>query len=116
MTSLLWAHPFILPHYLECFPFPVKGSRQAILFAYADGTLMLRREFDAILKRLLEFCGLSSKVLRVLVSEWEQPRQTRKLEQRVDGFQMLSAETFVYRKVLHTDQAVLVSNLGKGGL
>ena len=75
MTSLLWAHAFILPHYLEYFPFPVKGSRQAILFAYADGTLMLRREFDAILKRLLEFCGLSSKVLRVLVSEWEQPRQ-----------------------------------------
>ena len=57
------------------FPFPVKGSRQATLFAYADGTLMLRREFDAILKRLLEFCALSSKVLRVLVSEWEQPRQ-----------------------------------------
>ena len=42
--------------------------------------------------------------------------QTRKLEQRVDGFQMLSAETFVYRKVLHTGQAVPVSNLGKGGL
>ena len=60
MTSLLWAHPFILPHYLEYFPFPVKGSKQAILFAYADGTLMLRREFDAILKRLLEFCGSSS--------------------------------------------------------
>ena len=60
---------------VEYFPFPVKGSRQAILFAYADDTVMLRREFDAILKRLLEFCGLSSKVLRVLVSEWEQPRQ-----------------------------------------
>ena len=25
---------------------------------------MLRREFDAILKRLLEFCGLSSKVFK----------------------------------------------------
>jgi len=60
---------------IEYFPFPVKGSRQATLFAYTDGTLMLRREVDAILKRLLEFCGLSSEFLRVLVSEWEQPRQ-----------------------------------------
>ena len=44
--------------------FPVRGSRQVILVAYADGTPMLRREFDAILKRLLEFCGLSSKVFK----------------------------------------------------
>ena len=37
---------------------------QAISFAYADSTSILRREFDAILKRLLEFCGLSSKVFK----------------------------------------------------
>ena len=42
----------------------VRGPRQAILFAYADGSPMLRREFDAILKRLLEFCGLSTKVFK----------------------------------------------------
>ena len=35
--------------------FQVRGSRQAILFVYADGTPMLWREFDAILKCLLEF-------------------------------------------------------------
>ena len=63
MAGVLWAHPFILLHYLRVF-FPLRGSRQAILFAYADGTLMLRREFDAILKCMLEFCGLSSKVFK----------------------------------------------------
>ena len=44
--------------------FQVRGSRQALLFTHAVGTPMLRREFDAILKRLLEFCGLSSKVFK----------------------------------------------------
>ena len=34
------------------------------VYAYADGTPMLQREFDAILKCLLEFCGLSSKVFK----------------------------------------------------
>ena len=41
--------------------FQVRVSRQAILFAYADGTPMLRREFDAILMQLLEFCRMSRK-------------------------------------------------------
>ena len=44
--------------------FQVRGSRQAILFAYADGTPILWKESDAILKHLLEFCGLNSKVFK----------------------------------------------------
>ena len=66
MASVSWAHPFILPHYLDNV-FQVRGSRQAILFVHADGTPMLRRESDAILKHLLEFCGLSRKFLRGIV-------------------------------------------------
>ena len=34
-----------------------RGSMQTTLFAYADGTPMLRKEFD-------EFCGLSSQVFK----------------------------------------------------
>lgn len=42
----------------------VRGAVQGPLFAYVDGTPMLRREFDLCLKNLLEFCGLSSKVFK----------------------------------------------------
>ncbi|MEG7522538.1 MAG: hypothetical protein M3H12_05490, partial [Chromatiales bacterium] len=34
-----------------------RGARQALLFAYPDGSPMLRREFDVSLKQLLVFCG-----------------------------------------------------------
>ena len=36
----------------------------APLFAYADGSVMLRREFDALLKRLLLFSGFNPKVFK----------------------------------------------------
>ena len=64
MASVLWAHASIYPATLLREFFQVRGYRQAILFAYADGTPMLWREFGAILKRLLEFCGLNSKVCK----------------------------------------------------
>ncbi|MEG7522171.1 MAG: hypothetical protein M3H12_03610, partial [Chromatiales bacterium] len=41
-----------------------RGTLQGPLFAYVDGTPMLRREFDLSLKHLLEFCGLSSTVFK----------------------------------------------------
>ncbi|KAK2188217.1 hypothetical protein NP493_140g04020 [Ridgeia piscesae] len=41
-----------------------RGTVQGPLFAYVDGTPMLRREFDFLLKHLLEFCGLSSQVFK----------------------------------------------------
>ena len=42
----------------------VRGAVQGPLFAYLDGSPMLRREFDLFLKNLIEFCGLSSKVFK----------------------------------------------------
>ena len=48
---------------------------RATIFAYADGTPMLQREFVVILKHWLEFCGLSIQVLKVTVSELERPHQ-----------------------------------------
>lgn len=41
-----------------------RGPLPAPFFAYPDGTLMLRREFDLLLKRVLTFCGLSSKLYK----------------------------------------------------
>ena len=41
-----------------------RGPLPAPFFAYPDGTLMLRREFDVLLKRVLTFCGLSSKLYK----------------------------------------------------
>ena len=35
-----------------------------LLFAYADGSPMLRREFDRLLKHLLQFCGLSTTLFK----------------------------------------------------
>ncbi|KAK2184447.1 hypothetical protein NP493_265g00018 [Ridgeia piscesae] len=37
---------------------------QATLFAYIDGSPMLRKEFDSSLRSLLAFCGLSSRVFK----------------------------------------------------
>ena len=42
----------------------VRGTIPGPLFAYMDGTPMLRREFDLSLKHLLELCNLSSKVFK----------------------------------------------------
>ena len=42
----------------------VRSTIMGPLFAYADGSPMLRREFDRLLKRLLEFCGLSTTVFK----------------------------------------------------
>ena len=58
-----------------------------------------------------------------MVSELEQPHQqllgesqTCILEQRVDGLQILSADTFVCHKVLYTGQVVPFINHGRGRL
>ena len=40
------------------------GTQVAPLFAYADGSFMLRREFDVLLKRLLVFSGFSPNVFK----------------------------------------------------
>ena len=63
MANVLWAYPFILPHYLEYFSL-LRVLGRLYLFAYADNTPILRREFDSILKRLLECYALSSKVFK----------------------------------------------------
>ena len=42
----------------------VRGTIMCPLFAYADGSPMLRREFDMLHKHLLEFCGLSTTVFK----------------------------------------------------
>ena len=44
--------------------FQVRGSMHSPLFVYTYGTPMLPMEFDIILKCLLEFCGLSTKVFK----------------------------------------------------
>ena len=49
--------------FTECFQ--ARGTVQATLFAYIDGTPMLRREFDYSLRSLLAFCGLTSRVFKV---------------------------------------------------
>ena len=41
-----------------------RGVVPAPFFAYPNGKLMLRREFDMLLKRVLAFCGLSSKLYK----------------------------------------------------
>ena len=41
-----------------------RGTVQSNLFAYIDGTPMLRRDFDSSLRSLLAFCGLSSRVFK----------------------------------------------------
>ena len=51
------------PIYPACFMrefLQARGSVQATLFAFPDGTPLLRREFDAALKQLLTFCGLQT--------------------------------------------------------
>ena len=54
-----------------------RGTQMAPLFAYADGSVMLRREFDSLLKRLLLFSGLTLRSSRVTVSELGQRHQLR---------------------------------------
>ena len=65
--------------------------------------------------------GRVLKFLKDIVSELDLSRQqllgvsqTRKLEQRVDGLQMLSADTFGYRNMLHPGQVVPVIIHTKG--
>ncbi len=41
-----------------------RGSVQANLFAFPDGALMLRREFDSALKQLLTFCGRQTSAFK----------------------------------------------------
>ena len=41
-----------------------KGSVQATVFVFPDGTLMLSRKFDATLRQLLTCCGLQMSVFK----------------------------------------------------
>ena len=41
-----------------------RGNVQASLFAYPDGSLVLRSEFDVSLKRLLGFCGYQTSAFK----------------------------------------------------
>ena len=41
-----------------------RGNMQASLFAYPDGSPMLRSEFDVSLKRLLGFCGYQTSAFK----------------------------------------------------
>ena len=41
-----------------------RGAKQALLFAYPDGSPMLRREFDVALKQLLIFCGYQTSAFK----------------------------------------------------
>lgn len=41
-----------------------RGTGQALLFAYPDGSPMLRREFDVSLKQLLVFCGYHTSAFK----------------------------------------------------
>ena len=40
------------------------GAKQALLFAYPDGSPVLRREFDVALKQLLIFCGYRTSAFK----------------------------------------------------
>ena len=44
--------------------FRARGAKQALLFAYPDGSPMLRREFDVALKQLLIFCGYQTSAFK----------------------------------------------------
>ena len=69
---------------------------QSSLFAYIDGSPVLRRAFDSSLRSLLVLCGLSSRVLNGMVSEYVRLYRQRyavnpmlRLGQPVDAHRML---------------------------